>query len=411
MTDFYNLDAAEKSQRLKEIAKVFFRLGFFAYGGPAAHTAMMNEELVEKRKWVSRERFLDLMSATHIIPGPNSTELAIHMGHERGGWKGLFIAGLTFILPAFFLVVIFAWVYTNYGMLPQVQDVLTGVKAVIIAVIANALISLFRSAVKKSWFLVILAAVMAGAWFGLNEILLLAFGALAMYAIQRFVFDRQGTKGKLHAFLPLPLLGGLFPFQNITYRFAEVGTTRLAPNAVRFMTQVATQPSVLEVFLRFLKIGAILYGSGYVLVAYLESEFVVPGMLTSQQLLDAVAVGQLTPGPVFTTASFVGYLLQGLPGAVVGTIGIFLPSFLLVGLLTKITAKLRSSLALSRILDGVNVASLGLMAVTTFHLAQTSLINVWLMLIAIASFVLLRFFKVNSIWLILAGGVIGYFII
>lgn len=374
-------DAIRHDVSLREIAAVFLRLGFFAYGGPAAHIAMMNEELVEKRKWVSRQRFLDLMSATNLIPGPNSTELAITLGYEKGGWRGLIIAGMTFILPAFLIVLIFAWIYAHYGLIPQVQAVLAGVKPVVIAIILQALIKLFRTAVKNWYQVALLAIGVTMALLNIEEIWVLGGIGLLSATIARI---REGQRAQTRALWLLPM--GLPLLQQAS---------------------TAAGISVSEIFLRFLKIGAILYGSGYVLVAYLESEFVKPGFLSNQQLLDAVAVGQITPGPVFTTATFVGYQLGGLAGGVLATIGIFLPSFLLVGLLVHITDKMRRSKLVASILDGINVASLALMGVTSFTLAQSSLLNPVHWGVFGLSLLLLIWKKVNSIWLMLAGALIG----
>ncbi|NCC85036.1 MAG: chromate efflux transporter [Clostridia bacterium] len=374
-------DAIRHDVSLREIAAVFLRLGFFAYGGPAAHIAMMNEELVEKRKWVSRQRFLDLMSATNLIPGPNSTELAITLGYEKGGWRGLIIAGMTFILPAFLIVLIFAWIYAHYGLIPQVQAVLAGVKPVVIAIILQALIKLFRTAVKNWYQVVLLAIGITMALLNVEEIWVLGGIGLLSATIARI---REGQRAQTRALWLLPM--GLPLLQQAS---------------------TAAGISVSEIFLRFLKIGAILYGSGYVLVAYLESEFVKPGFLSNQQLLDAVAVGQITPGPVFTTATFVGYQLGGLAGGVLATIGIFLPSFLLVGLLVHITDKMRRSKLVASILDGINVASLALMGVTSFTLAQSSLLNPVHWGVFGLSLLLLIWKRVNSIWLMLAGALIG----
>lgn len=395
---------------LKEIFFVFLRLGFFAYGGPAAHTAMMNEELVEKRKWVTSQRFLDLMSATNLIPGPNSTELAITLGYEKGGWRGLLIAGACFIFPAFAIVLLFAWLYASYGLIPQVQSVLAGVKAVVIAVIFQALVKLFRTAIKNWWQVVLLLIAVALALTNLDELwVLLGTGLLAL--LYQWVKSSRSPKTSAFGFLPL----GFLP--NSLLQSRMLPNSLLQPNIrslSRWFSQVTQVPiysgmGLGEIFLRFLKIGALLYGSGYVLVAYLESEFVNTGYITYQVLLDAVAVGQITPGPVFTTATFVGYQLHGLPGAVLATIGIFLPSFLLVGLLVHLMEQMRKSKLVAAILDGVNVASLALMAVTTFSLGQSSLTHPLHWLILGASLILLFWKKVNSMWLLIGGGLIGYF--
>lgn len=360
-----------KQSSLREVVWIFFKLGLLSYGGPAAHTALMQEELVKKRKWVSQERFLDMLSASHLIPGPNSTELAIQLSYERAGWPGLIFGGGAFILPAFLLVLIFARLYKVYSELSFLHSMLAGMQAVILAIILQALWNLGKSALKTPTLYFILAAALGARLLGLSEIPVLALCALLSFLL---------VKGRsLFAFSPLPLL------------------------------LVTAQIARTELFLRFFKIGAVLYGSGYVLIAYLQSELVDTGYLSSAQLLDAVTIGQLTPGPLFTTATFVGYQLAGLGGATLATLGIFLPSFLLVALLVKITDKLRSSQSLSLLLDGINVGSLALMGYTSVLLAQGIFTSFLSPLITLISFALLRTKKIDALWLIAACAVIGYF--
>jgi chromate transporter len=358
---------------LSEIALAFLRLGATAFGGPAAHIAMMEEEFVRRRKWLSREEFLDLLGITNLIPGPNSTEMAIHIGYRQGGWPGLIIAGACFILPAMLLVLGAAWVYVRYGALPAAKGLLWGVAPVILAVVAQALWGMGKTALKRPelWLVGIGSAL--AAYLGANELLILVAGGLVALL--------PALRG-LPGLLPLPFLLGAAP---------------------------AEPPRPLgALFGFFLKVGAVLYGSGYVLLAFLEKGLVHDwGWLTQQQLLDAVAVGQFTPGPVFTTATFIGYLVGGVPGGLVATLGIFLPAFVFVGLVHPLAGWLRRSPRFARLLDGVNAASLGLMAAVLVKLALGALVGLVPVLIALGALVVLIRWKVNSAWLVLAGGLLG----
>lgn len=383
---YRNLPPDEQKYRLKELASVFFRLGLVAFGGPAAHIAMMEDEVVERRKWMERERLLDLMGVTNLIPGPNSTELAIHIGYDRGGWSGLFVAGSCFILPAMTMVWVLAAVYARFQTVPQVEWLLYGIKPVIIAIVLQALWKLGKKALKDTPTIIAAIAVVTLFFLQLNEILLLLLAGLGV-----MLFKNLWRTNITAAWL--------FPMTGLMAQ--TEGTPAPAP-----VTYPATW---VQTFLFFLKIGSVLYGSGYVLLAFLQRDLVERmGWLTSQQLLDAVAIGQFTPGPVFTTATFIGYLLAGNAGAIAGTIGIFLPAFVLVGLISPLASKLRQSRWASGFLDGVNAASLGLMAVVTFQLGQAALIDPLTIIVAIASAILVFRTKLNSAWLVLAGGVIGY---
>ena len=370
---------------LRDVIRLFLRLGFTAFGGPAAHIAMMHDEVVTRRRWMDEQHFLDLVGATNLIPGPNSTEMAIHIGYERAGWRGLVAAGLCFILPAVLIVLALAWAYVAYGNTPQGDALMVGIKPVIIAIVVQALYRLVPSALKGP----LLAAVGVGALglylLGINELLILFGGALLVVAIQAV---RRFPPTAL-ALLPLTALPRFLP---------QLTATAAGSSAVPLD----------RLFLIFLKVGALLYGSGYVLLAFLRNDLVVTyGWLTDQQLLDAVAVGQFTPGPVFTTATFVGYVLAGVPGAVVATIGIFLPSFCFVALLARIMPHLRKAAWTAAFLDGINVAALGLMAGVTWQLGRAALIDpLTIGLAGVAAFLLFRY-KVNSAWLVLAGGLIG----
>lgn len=382
--EYYLLSKEEKKSRLKEIATVFIKLGSIAFGGPAAHIAMMDDEIVEKRKWLSKEKFLDIIGATNLIPGPNSTEVVMYLGYDRGGWLGLLIAGSMFILPAMLIVLAFAFMYVRYGAIPEVSGILHGIKPVIIAIVLQALIRLGKSAIKSKATGIIGIVVILLSFFGFHEILLLSLAGLIMMLISN---ASKFRKVRASSFLPI---------------FLSVSS--LVPQQTQ-----QDGMSLAKVFLTFLKIGSVLYGSGYVLLVFLETNFVERfHILTSKQILDAVAVGQFTPGPVFTTATFIGYLIQGIPGAILATIGIFLPSFLLVGLLNPIIPRLRDSKLLSSILDGVNVASWGLMAVVSFKLATSAVVDIATAVLAVLSLFIVFKFKINSAWIVLFGGMVGF---
>lgn len=373
------------SQRLIEVATLFIKLGITAFGGPAAHIAMMHDETVKRRKWLSEQEFLDLVGATNLIPGPNSTEMAIHLGYLRAGWLGLVVGGLCFILPAMFIVMALAWAYVQFGSTPQVEWLLYGVKPVVIAIITQALWNLGRKAIKSPMIAVVGLTVLVSYFFGINEIFLLFAGGLFIMIATNFQRLRKQTIG---IFL-LPSFTGW--------------------KVISFFTLASISSfSMSLLFFTFLKIGAVLYGSGYVLLAFLRADFVVRlGWLTDKQLIDAVAIGQVTPGPVFTTATFIGFILGGVPGALLATLGIFLPSFIFVAVANPLIPRIRNSTWASGLLDGVNVASLGLMAAVTWQLGKASLTDILTVLVALVSFVLLIRFKVNSTWLIIGGAIIG----
>ena len=383
--DVKALPLPERHRRYREIATVFLRLGIVAFGGPAAHIAMMEEELVQKRKWVAREQFMDFLGATNLIPGPNSTEMALHLGFTRGGLAGLVISGVCFILPAALSVLVLAVLYARHGQVRELTGVMDGIKPVVMAVILQALLRLGKTVIKGP--LALGAAVLAVGLnlLGISEIpLLLLAGAIVM-----LVENRSHLSGRLAA---VPLMSPLVP-----------------PAAGLSMGNSAASIGTAGLFFTFFKIGAFLYGSGYVLLAFLESEFVTRlGVLTNQQLLDAVAVGQFTPGPVFTTATFIGYLLGGYGGAAAATAGIFLPSFVLVFFLNPIIPRLRASKWFSAALDGVNAASLALMAVVSVKLGISSVTGWFTAALAALSLLALLRFRINSFYLILAGGLLGF---
>lgn len=382
---YEDLSRWERQQRLRELALLFLKLGTVAFGGPAVHIAMMNEEVVIRRRWLDRQAFLDLLGATNLIPGPNSTELAIHIGYARAGWRGLILAGSCFILPAMLIVWALAVIYARYRTIPEAGWLLYGIKPVIIAVVAQALWSLGRSAIKHVPAGVAAALVVGLSLLGVHEILLLLLAGLA---VMTWTNRRRIRTGAGAAAVALAMPGFL----------AETATVMAGPYS----------PTLLRVFGFFLKIGSVLYGSGYVLLAFLQADLVNRWhWLNSQELLDAVAVGQFTPGPVFTTATFIGYLLAGSPGAILATLGIFLPSFVFVAAINPWVPKLRRSPWAAGFLDGVNAASLALMAVVTWTLARAALADALTVAMALLSLVAVFRYKVNSAWLVLAGGVIG----
>ncbi|GBO56799.1 chromate transport protein ChrA [Pseudanabaena sp. lw0831] len=374
---------------LWELAIVFAKLGAIAFGGPAAHIAQIELEIVQRRQWLSREKLLDLLGVTSLIPGPNSTELTIHIGLEQAGWQGAIVAGVCFITPAMLLVWGLAIAYVEYQTIPAVGWLLYGVKPVIIAIIAQALWKLGHSALKNipTWSAGIL--VLALYFLKINEIVLM-LGAGIIVSLVHNLTSFQKNKS-LSIFL--------VPFS-------------LFPSPLASIASETHSKTWTAVFLSFLKIGSVLYGGGYVLLAFVQQEFVDrTHWLTSQQLLDAVAIGQFTPGPVFTTATFIGYLVAGNLGAIAGTIGIFLPAFILVPLINPFVARLRKSPWTAGFLDGVNAASIGLMAAVALELGRGTLIDLWTIIVAIVSLlVLLKFPKVNSAWLVIAGAAIGWLI-
>ena len=365
---------------LKDIAKLFLKLGIIGFGGPAAHIAMMQEEVVSKRKWLTEQHFLDLIGATNLIPGPNSTEMAIHIGHEKAGWKGLIVAGLCFILPAVCITGFFAWLYKEYGQLPEAQPFLYGIKPTSIAIILGAIFPLAKKSLKSVELALIGLLVLSCSLLHFNEIYLLfgaGFLALALASIRNNKWTNTN---------------GIFPFA-----FLEITNT------------TAVSASNFKLFLIFLKIGAILYGSGYVLFAFLDAELVSTGLLSRQQLIDAIAVGQFTPGPVFSSVTFIGYQINGWSGAIISTIGIFLPSFVFVALLNPLVKKMRNSKLFSSFLDAVNVASVAIIISVCFSMGKETITDWRTIAIAVCSISLLfGYKKINSAIVVLGGSVMGY---
>ena len=366
-----------QKNELKEIAKLFLKLGTIGFGGPAAHIAMMEDEVVKKRKWMTQEHFLDLIGATNLIPGPNSTEMTMHCGHERAGWKGLFVAGFCFVFPAVVITSIFAWLYQQYGQLPKVEPFIYGIKPAVIAIIVMAAYRLGKKAVKNTELAILGIITLVACLLGVNEIIAL-FGC-GLLGLSLYFFKK--SSGSLKAFIPFLLLQAAEP--------VKIGT--------------------FKILLTFLKVGAILYGSGYVLFAFLDSELVANGWLTRQALIDAVAVGQITPGPVLSTATFIGWQMNGATGALAATIGIFLPSFLFVLILNPLIPKMRDSKIIGAILDAVNVAAIALIIAVSIAMTKETLIDWRTIVIAVTSLILVFVFKkLNSAFIVLGGAMFGY---
>jgi chromate transporter len=368
-----------RSDRLKEVAKVFLKLGLIGFGGPAVHIAMMEEEIVRKRQWMTHQHFLDLIGATNLIPGPNSTEMAIHCGQERAGWKGLLVAGACFILPAVIITGLLAWAYEQYGTLPQVAPFIYGIKPAIIGVIISLMITLGKKALKtvELGFIGLVCALLA--LYGVNEIYVL-FGAGLMGILVYLIKNKTAS---INFILPLTFL----------------------------MTSDLTvsNPSQWKIFWIFLKIGSILYGSGYVLFAFLNTELVKTGILSHHVLIDAIAVGQFTPGPVFSSATFIGWQMNGIKGAIGATMGIFLPSFFFVAFLNPFIRKLRSSKLMSVFLDTVNIASIALILAVCVEMGKLSITDWKTIIIAVLGFILsFSFKKLNTAFVVLGGSALGY---
>jgi chromate transporter len=390
------LSSACQKGSLGEVITLFLRLGLTAFGGPAAHIAMMRDEVVQRRKWIDEHRFVDLIGVTNLIPGPSSTELAIYLGYLRTGWLGLLAAGICFIAPAMLIVLTIAWVYVRYGSLPQVGWLFYGIQPVVVAIIAQAIWNLGRTIVKGPLAFIIALLVLVLYLLGIN-VLILLFGGAILFGILRFLQTRWNSK--------IPPANVLL-FSGI--EGWSVAWKGLVPRLDAATLMTGASFSLLMLFLTFLKFGAVVYGSGYTLLAFLRADLVQNlHWLTDKQLLDAVSIGQMTPGPVFTTATFIGYVLAGWPGALLATLGIFLPSFLFIPLIHPVAARLRQATWTAMLLDGVNVAALALMSGVLVQLGQHALSDVLTWAVALVSFLILLYFKPNSVWLILAGAAIG----
>jgi chromate transporter len=364
--------------KLKEVALLFFKLGCIGFGGPAVHIALMEEQVVRKRNWLSKEDFLDLIGATNLIPGPNSTEMTMHIGYLRAGWKGLIVAGLCFIFPAVVITAVLAFAYQQYGKLPEVQPFLYGIKPAIISVVVAMMISLGQKALKSIELGIIGLFAIVLTLYGIHEFYILFGCGIIGLVIQAI----KGNKNKLQSFVPLVLLQ---------------------------VTGGGNKGFNWSIFWVFLKIGAILSGSGYVLFAFLDTELVKTGLLSKQELIDAVAVGQFTPGPVFSSATFIGWQIGGLGGAVAATIGIFLPSFLFVAFLSPLILSLRKSKLMSAFLDTVNIVSIALIFGVCLEMGKAAIVDWRTIFIAVLSIALtFGYRKINSAFVVLGGSLIGY---
>lgn len=385
---------------LASLVRLFVKLSLTAFGGPAAHIAMMEEEVVVRRKWMSRQDFLDLVGATNLIPGPNSTEMVMHIGHIRAGWLGLVVAGMSFVVPAALITGIIAWFYVRYGALPGVEAMLAGIRPVVIALIAGAVWRLGRHAVRNGQLAVISVAVASAALLGFSEVLALFIGGMIGMIWLRGRAGWADRRGFVTAVL---LVGALIGVVSAILALGADAANLWAGSAAG----LTGQPSLAPLGLYFLFIGSVLYGSGYVLFAFLEGGLVQTlGWLTQQQLIDAIAVGQFTPGPLFSAATFIGYVLAGWPGAVVATVGIFLPSFVFVAALTPLLPRLRSSAWMAAFLDAINVSAIGLMVVVTIQLGRSTLVNWQAWILLIVALILALRWNVNSA-LLVAGGAIA----
>jgi chromate transporter len=369
---------------LRSLAKLFLRLGLTAFGGPAAHIALFRHEVVERRRWLSDQGFLDMLGTASVLPGPTSTEVAIAIGQARAGWRGMLVSGGLFMIPSTLIVLLLAVVYQRLGSVPPVDWILYGIQPVVIGVVAHALLALAPSAVRDLATAIVAAGTVAFTLLGWDPLLVLAGGAAALLLMRGLALAAgRGVAGAVAGMTPL-------------------GHAAHAPELA-----VAGAVGLGALFVTFLKIGLLVFGSGYVLIAFLRADFVEPGLLTDRQLLDAVAIGQVTPGPVFSAATFIGYLLAGVPGAVVATVAVFAPSFLLVGLVHPLVPRMRSSPALSALLDGVNAAALGLMAAVTVELGRSAIVDVVTAAITLASLVVLLRWRLNPVWLLAVGGLAG----
>lgn len=377
------MEKENEKLKLNEVARLFLKLGVIGFGGPAAHIAMMRDEVVARRQWMDEQHFLDLVGATNLIPGPNSTEMTMHIGRERAGWKGLVVAGLCFILPAVLITALVAWLYGKYGQLPEVQPFIYGIKPAIIAIILAAVIPLAKRSLKSVELGILGIITLVLSLLGLHEIFVMFGAGFLFLALATMRNHSDAKKSGMLGIVP-------FTFLNIT------GASVMSV-------------STFSLFLIFLKIGAILYGSGYVLFAFLDAELVAKGLLTRTELIDAIAVGQFTPGPVFSSVTFIGYQISGWTGALVSTIGIFLPSFVFVALLNPMVRKMRNSRLFSAFLDAVNVASVAIIVAICYQMGKESITDWRTTLIALISILLILIFKkANSALIVIGGALLGY---
>ena len=378
----YRKRSFKVDNKLKELAKLFLKLGSIGFGGPAAHLAMFEDEVVRKRQWMSHEHFLDLYGATNLIPGPNSTEMTIHIGREQAGWKGMIVAGLSFILPAVIISGILGWVYSKYGTLPEVHPWIYGIQPAIIAVIIRAVIPLGRKAVKSVGMGILGIAALAACLEGINDIFVMfgaAFIALLWSLLQQKPGDKPGKKSNL-------LIAAI---QAPAITLAHITNT--------------------SIFITFLKIGAVWFGGGYVLFGLLDNELVVNGIMSRQQLIDAIAVGQITPGPLFSSVTFIGWQMKGFSGALFATLGVFIPSFMFVALLNPLVPRMRNSKIFSIFLDAVNVASVAVIVAVLFVMGKETLTSWKTILIGVVSLgVAFGFRRLNLVFIVIGGALAGY---
>jgi chromate transporter len=388
---------SKASPNLIELARVFLRLGATAFGGPAAHVALMEDELVTRRRWLSHDAFLDYLGAVNLIPGPNSTELAIHVGYVRAGWAGLIVAGASFILPAAVFVTVLAWIYVRFGQLPPVTAALYGVKPIIVGIVLHALWRLARTALRSPVALLIASGSIVAAAVGVHELIVLAAaGIVAAIA----------ALGRRPAAVVALAIGAFVHPARTLHAATRIGLAY--PAAAGTISGIG----LAAIFGTFLKIGSVLFGSGYVLLAFLRADVIERHhWLSEGQLLDAVAAGQITPGPVSTTATFIGYLLAGLPGALTATIGIFLPAFVFVAISGPLVPKIRQSAVAGSLLDGVNAGALALMALVTWQLGRAAVVDVPTGMLAIVAASVLFLTPVNSMLLMGAGAIVGWFVL
>lgn len=429
---------------LKEVAGLFFKLGSIAFGGPAAHIAMMEKEVVEKRRWMDHQHFLDLIGATNLIPGPNSSEMAMHCGHERAGWRGLITAGITFIVPAVAITMVFAWLYSKYGTLPAAEPYIYGIKPAVVGIILYALYGLGKKAFKNNMLIVMGLVTLGVTFLGVGEITALfacGFSGIILFFLNKLFSKirtvnhniKENSHIEREAKENTEIIIGKVKEKEAEVK-ADLQQQALAedkqeklrikenpkgkkllsviPIAIIPATAGATTLSVLKIFLIFLKVGALLYGSGYVLFAFLDSELVMEGLLTREQLMDAVAVGQFTPGPVLSTATFIGWQLYGFWGAVAATIGIFLPSFILVAMLNPLIPKLRRSKVMAAFLDAVNVGSVAVIMAVVIQMGRDAITD-WrsVLILVISIIVSFGFKKLNSAFIVIGGSLAGWLLL
>lgn len=370
---------------MREIAWLFLKLGTISFGGPAAHIALMDQEVVRKRGWLDRDHFLSLLAATNLVPGPNATEMAIHIGYVHAGWPGLIAGGVSFILPAFLICLGIGWFYLEFGSIPEIASIFYGINPVVIAIILVATYRLGKSAIKSWWEILLGVSALMAALIGMDEALILLAAGVAgilVHFIPKWISHKQ---------LPVELF---LPFVSFARHFSELWS--------------GLDDRLVQLGLFFLKVGSLLFGSGMVLFAFIQKDVVSGyGWLTQQQLIDAIAVGQMTPGPVSSSATFIGYLVSGWQGAIVATIAMFLPSFIIVAATGPLIPRLRRSPLAQAFLRGVNVAVVALILSVSLALFKSAFIDHWTVIIGVAGLFALLFLRIDTFWLIVVGAVLG----